>query len=362
MRSLQVEKFAPVTLGPPGPLHLSDWGWEQIKKEFRQQRKLMPLGGGAGQFSSFAEQAVLNHLTGQDNAAWPSLNSQFLAACTVVPTSSSTGSTITEAGYTGYARLNISGLFGAGGANQNDGAFNTAPGIITSGIANAGVSGSGFRGPGAAADVTAGGTLAWSSTANILGWQGTGSFAVSASGAGTTHQLQASSYGFEIPSTATILGITVQLNRKASVASAVTDATVQLMKAGATVGSNKAAGGFWSNVGDFPSYGTGVTDLWGTTWTPSDVNNSGFGVAVAATNTSGTAQLGFATITVAYTLGFAACTGGSSTVIAVARCTALTVGNVLGWSDVPSTVVSTTQTPLLLSPSGSNAAYFLNLT
>lgn len=42
---------------------------------------------------------------------------------------------------------------------------------------------------------------------------------------------------------------------------------------------------------------------------------------------------------------FAACTGGSSTIVAVGNCSASTVGTLRKWGDVTSTSVSTTQTP-----------------
>lgn len=49
---------------------------------------------------------VLGHITRKAEAAMPAEG--YLAFCTVVPTSSSTGSTITEAtGATGYARIKI---------------------------------------------------------------------------------------------------------------------------------------------------------------------------------------------------------------------------------------------------------------
>lgn len=45
------------------------------------------------------------------------------------------------------------------------------------------------------------------------------------------------------------------------------------------------------------------------------------------------------------TITFAACTGGTSTVIGWAQCTSLTTGNVIVFGTCTSTVISTTQTP-----------------
>lgn len=51
------------------------------------------------------EKKVLDHLTGK--AAYTSPGPLYLALCTVVPDDTSTGASITEAAYTGYARKQI---------------------------------------------------------------------------------------------------------------------------------------------------------------------------------------------------------------------------------------------------------------
>jgi hypothetical protein len=125
------DRFEPVTF-QRGPAHLTDYGWDWLRGEIRSQRArwendLPPIAGGSGQMSSWAEQAVLNHLTGQDNASWANLSPVYLALCTVVPTSSSTGSTITEATYTTYARTSMSNT-----------AWNAASGTAPASATNAG--------------------------------------------------------------------------------------------------------------------------------------------------------------------------------------------------------------------------------
>jgi hypothetical protein len=57
--------------------------------------------------SKYLEAKVLGHVTHKAEYAMPE---PWLALCTVVPTSSSTGSTITEATYTGYKRVKVSGV------------------------------------------------------------------------------------------------------------------------------------------------------------------------------------------------------------------------------------------------------------
>ena len=49
---------------------------------------------------------------------------------------------------------------------------------------------------------------------------------------------------------------------------------------------------------------------------------------------------------------FAACTGGSSTIIGFALCDAATAGNVLYWGTVTSIVISTTATPATVASGG----------
>ena len=64
----------------------------------------------SGSMSEYAEAAVLEHITGYASFTEPTV---FMALCTTLPTSASTGATIVEATYTGYLRLAIAGLIGA---------------------------------------------------------------------------------------------------------------------------------------------------------------------------------------------------------------------------------------------------------
>jgi hypothetical protein len=56
-------------------------------------------------FSDYLENAVLDHIFGDGTLTITAPT--YLALCTTVPTDSSTGSTIVEANYTGYARKSI---------------------------------------------------------------------------------------------------------------------------------------------------------------------------------------------------------------------------------------------------------------
>ncbi len=86
--------------------------------------------------------------------------------------------------------------------------------------------------------------------------------------------------------------------------SALQDLTVQLLKAGSPVGSNKASSSGWSTSKTTVNYGS-TSDLWGTTWTAADLNASNFGLRFAAKNVvtgvaAVTASLDYVSITVTY--------------------------------------------------------------
>lgn len=85
-------------------------------------------------------------------------------------------------------------------------------------------------------------------------------------------------FGFSIPVTATINGIIVEINRRKSVGNA-SDFRVQLARGANNqtwVGDNKADTSLdWPSTLTRKTYGSS-TDLWGTTWTPAQINNDTF--------------------------------------------------------------------------------------
>lgn len=122
----------------------------------------------------------------------------------------------------------------------------------------------------------------------------------------TTNFLVALSYGFQIPQTAKIDGITVQVERLATSGLATTDFAVHLVKNTQIQSSadNKALTNLiWPQAEGTATYG-GPADTWGTTWTPAEINAGGFGVALAATYTGQTgsesARVDAITVTVTY--------------------------------------------------------------
>lgn len=125
----------------------------------------------------------------------------------------------------------------------------------------------------------------------------------------TTNYLRATNYGFSIPTNATIQGITVSINKSSSgnTAPFLRDNVVSLVKAGTIQSTNKAiTGTSWSNnnVLAVVNYG-GAADLWATTWTAADINDTNFGVAFAGINASAnnrTATVDYIRVTVSYSI------------------------------------------------------------
>lgn len=121
----------------------------------------------------------------------------------------------------------------------------------------------------------------------------------------TSNYLQGTGFNFDIPAGATIHGIELRIERsEAQGTDDIRDDVVQLVKGGTIVGNNKASSSEWPTSDATATYG-GPGDLWGTTWTASDINDSQFGFVLSVerdglTIGSGLARVDFASITVYY--------------------------------------------------------------
>lgn len=115
---------------------------------------------------------------------------------------------------------------------------------------------------------------------------------------GTTQYLLATGFNFSIPFNAEIKGIKVEVEKKKNVTGTANDNSVKLYR-GSFVG-NDATAVEWQTSDTYASYG-GATDLWGTTWTPAQINASNFGVGFSATFTGlGSLSVDHIRITVYY--------------------------------------------------------------
>ena len=167
--------------------------------------------------------------------------------------------------------------------------------------------------PGTTADDNAVGTKTWATTSNATVSDDAHSIVNCAAGAlETSHYLKCTNFGFSIPSGATIDGVTVAIERKATGNSGgnlyVRDSTVSLVKGGTVSGANKAVTlTNWTTTDSVASYG-GATDLWTLTLADTDINASTFGVVLSVLmrdrfSTGQDGKVDLITISVDYTAG-----------------------------------------------------------
>lgn len=102
--------------------------------------------------------------------------------------------------------------------------------------------------------------------------------------------LLVSDFRLSVPAGATIRGIQFDVRRSADALQAV-DYSVRALRGGAAVGTDHKKTEPWSADLAYVTFG-GPTDLWGTTWAPSDVQAAGFGISIADkyTATAGNAR------------------------------------------------------------------------
>ena len=102
----------------------------------------------------------------------------------------------------------------------------------------------------------------------------------------STHYIVGSNYGFDIPDNSVIEEIRVNIDRRDSVGKPLnrgtSDLSVNLVKGGSIVGTNKASSSIWPIFSSVATYGTGDASLWGQSWTAEEINSPGFGVALSA--------------------------------------------------------------------------------
>lgn len=83
----------------------------------------------------------------------------------------------------------------------------------------------------------------------------------------------------------------------------VKDSSIKIVKGNIISGTNKATGAPWPTPETYVTYGS-IVDLWGLSWTPTDINSSTFGVAIAATQQPGDAGLAISHYLKATNFGF----------------------------------------------------------
>jgi MSHA biogenesis protein MshQ len=100
-----------------------------------------------------------------------------------------------------------------------------------------------------------------------------------------TRYLWCNDYGFSIPTGSVINGIRINVERKVNNTrnGGALDSSMRVVKNGAVVGNDRASGNAYTTNDVVEPHG-GANDLWGTTWTATDINASNFGTAFAAAN------------------------------------------------------------------------------
>jgi len=135
--------------------------------------------------------------------------------------------------------------------------------------------------------VTDGGGKAWSNITSVLSLDG--SYASCAVTKNSVSQwAKPYNFGFTIPGDATITGIIMRVTRYRQNTSSdkITDTQVFLMDTGRNgKGANYAAGAEWSESVETVNFG-GPADMWGTTWTPAEINHENFGTMLECENDS----------------------------------------------------------------------------
>ncbi len=154
-------------------------------------------------------------------------------------------------------------------------------------VARAGA-GSVTSSPTSCVNLTGVGTVAWSNPGNATASDTAYATQGSVMGNITTNYLKCTGFNFAaIPVGATISGITVYVTRKTN-GGTIRDAFVYLVKAGNVSTALNGATATSYTTADVTEMHGGMTSLWGTTWTDTDLKLSNFGVAFSAKNTSTT--------------------------------------------------------------------------
>jgi len=140
------------------------------------------------------------------------------------------------------------------------------------------------------------GTVAWNGTDEMKVEDDVTNTTISVLSAGNpiSHYAKATNFGFAIPTGATINGILVEIRKMqqtVGVGNIINDNEIKIVKSDGTIGTtNKANSSDWSATLAYVSYGSS-SDLWGETWTYSDINDVDFGVVFSAKRISGSSFL-----------------------------------------------------------------------
>jgi hypothetical protein len=117
----------------------------------------------------------------------------------------------------------------------------------------------------------------------------------------STQDLRGGGFGFAIASTDTINGIILEVNAQTPTTNNIYSFHTVALEGGGGASANKAAGSLTTTATTF-SFG-GSSDLWGTTWTPAQINSGSFvgNVSFSAASAGGHIFVDYMRITVTST-------------------------------------------------------------
>lgn len=164
--------------------------------------------------------------------------------------------------------------------------------------------------PSSGANDTSIGAKVWSNPGNILVQDAAYAEAIDVTSSVVSNYLTATGFGFSIPSGATIDGITVDI-LKMRVAGGIGNArdnSIKIIQGGVISGVSRANAINWPTTFTYVTYGSS-SDLWGVSWTDTDINASNFGIAISGRGTGAKPaqrkrlRVDFVRITIDYTGG-----------------------------------------------------------
>lgn len=135
--------------------------------------------------------------------------------------------------------------------------------------------------PSSGVNTTGFGSTAWSNSSNITS-VGSPYATVTLTPGSSSNYLKATSYGFNIPLSATIDGIEVKIDRKGeqNLGFGFRDDVLKLVKGGVISGDDKSSSNTYPTTLSTKTYGAN-NDKWGLSWTAADINASNFGVVLS---------------------------------------------------------------------------------
>jgi len=182
----------------------------------------------------------------------------------------------------------------------------------------------------------AGPNVDWANPQNVTTSDDVSATAALSPGSPLSDVLVANGFGFNVPAGVTINGIAVDIERTST--NTGRDLTVNLTKNGtAAVGTSLAVTNVnWPSSDAVATYGNS-TNLWGTTWTSSEINSPTFGLAISAQRNTGTPTpaIDHITITVTYTDNAAPTPGAHITPV---NGTSVNTNPILTWNNATDNV------------------------